>query len=132
MAAAADAEFKNNIGEALAAAGVKTEKPKKRGRPRKQPDLPNMTGKGVEINKLLDDLSAEYHAAKTRRCQLTIEETRTREALLAGMQSENVKEYEWDGVVFFIAHKDETDTIKERKKKTPDYEAVGSDEGEEE
>ena len=103
--------------------------PKKRGRPRKQPDLPGIQGKGVERNALLEDLSAEYNTAKVNRCNMTAEETRTREALLAGMKAEGVAEYEWDGKVFYIAHKDETDTIKERKKKSPDYEAVGSDEG---
>lgn len=127
MAAAAEGEFKNDVGTALAAAGVEVEQPKKRGRPRKQPDLPGVEGKGVGLNAVLEELCQNYNAAKVARCNMTTEETRTREELLAGLKAEDVSEYAWDGKVFYIAHKDETDTIKERKNKQPDYEAVGNE-----
>lgn len=84
-------------------------------KPKKNPDLPGMTGEGVARveHDDIETAAAEYAShmeARTASLRLEIE---AKKQLIALMKSHNLKEYETnDGTQILVKHKDATETVK--------------------
>ncbi len=91
--------------------------PKRRGRPKKNPDLPGIKGQGVELPSIpaIDDAIEEYVKWRDKRMACTPKEVETKAALLRLMKKHKVETYSHDELVATIVPEEETVKVKKAR-----------------
>lgn len=85
---------------------------------KKQPDLPEMKGPGVEkaTHKDIEDAADEYVDIRDKRQKMSIEEKQRKGKLLGAMKAAGLTVYDYDGKIVTVSPKDETETVKVKTK----------------
>ncbi len=100
------------------------EKKRGPGRPKKkQEDLPEIKGAGVAKPCIeeIDTAAAEYVKQRDKRVELTAKEVDAKKTLMDLMHKHKLKVYDYEDMVVELVPKDQTETLKVKKR--AEYEA---------
>lgn len=91
---------------------------------RKQPDLPAMSGPGVEDVQIpeIDDVAGEYVQARDSRMAELAKEVEAKGRLKTVMDKHKLKSYKFDGLIVSVVPGEESIKVKRIKDLDPDEE----------